>query len=387
MKTNLLRAAIFTPNDDGGFGVPVLLWGLPGVAKTAILRQLAQEYGMPIEVLSPAARGEGAFGVTPVPIDGKMTYPPPVWVEKFEEAGRGIVFVDEINLAATHYAGALLGLLQDRIIGSEQLPKGVRVLAAANPIDLAAASGGWDLSAPAANRVGHIEWKCPDVKTWSDWLMSDVFNTRPKIKDAAEEEQRVLEAWPSAWGDARGAVTGFLSANMTHLHAMPQNGSANMSKAWPSPRTWTFATRALASSQVHRLSEIERDEFIGAFVGDGVAGEFLTWMTKANLPNSADLLDGKVKWEHKVSRLDVTTAVFGSATALCLSTPAGEKQAKRSEKMWELLGLAAKTSPDLIVSPAKTLVGAKLFGSKGIEGLTKTASKIMPILEAANIKF
>lgn len=163
MKTNLLRAALFTPISEERWGLPLLLWGNPGVAKSAILRQLAREYGLPIEVLSPASRGEGAFGVTPVPDGGRMTYPRPDWTDKFEEAKRGIVFVDEINLAATHFAGALLGLLQDRVLGSYQLPPGVRVVAAANPIDLAAASGGWDLSAPAANRVGHLEPPCAEI--------------------------------------------------------------------------------------------------------------------------------------------------------------------------------------------------------------------------------
>src|SRR5258706_13170330 len=105
MKTNLLRAALFTPGPNRMWGLPILLWGAPGVAKTALIRQLSDEYSMPLEVLSPACRGEGAFGVTPVPVDGRMTYPRPDWTDRFEQTGRGIGFIDEINLAATHNAG------------------------------------------------------------------------------------------------------------------------------------------------------------------------------------------------------------------------------------------------------------------------------------------
>ena len=379
MKTNLLRAAMFTPGPAGMWGLPLLLWGQPGVAKTAVIRQLAHEYGMPIEVLSPACRGEGAFGVTPVPADGRMTYPRPDWTDRFAEAGRGIVFVDEIDLAATHYAGALLGMLQDRVLGSYQLGPGVRVFAAANPIEIAAASGGWDLSAPAANRVGHIDWPCPDVKTWTDWLLGNEIES--VVIDPSEEEANVMRAWPEAWGTARGIVAGFLSSHSTHLHAMPPAGSSDTSKAYPTPRSWEYAARALASSIIFNLTEAERDELVGAFIGPGTAGELFTWYANASLPNSADLLDGKVNWKHKVSRLDVTMAVFGSAVAVCTETADASLRKKRSEVMWGLLAQASETSPDLIVIPAKALVQAKLFSSA-----IKVLSKLQPLLVAANIQ-
>lgn len=379
MKTNIIRAALFTPMSSNFWGLPVLLWGAPGVAKSAIMRQLAAEFQMPIEVLSPACRGEGAFGVTPVPQDGKMTYPAPDWISKFEKAGRGIVFVDEINLAATHYAGALLGLLSDRVLGSYQLPPGVRIVAAANPIDIAAASGGWDLSAPAANRVGHLDWPCPDVKAWTDWLLG----TEEVVAgvDAADTEASVLAAWPAAWGRARGSIAGFLSAHSTHLHAMPAAGSGEMSKAWPSPRSWEYAARALAASSIFGLTDAERDEFTSAFVGNGAAGEFFTWYEKANLPDSFALLDGRVEWKHRPARLDVTMAVFSSAVGACVGTAEPELRKKRAEKMWALLSQAVDTAPDLVVNPAKVLAQAKLVGSS-----VKVASRLLPILEAANIQ-
>lgn len=380
MKTDILRVALFTPGPGGMWGLPLLLWGLPGVAKTAILRQLASEYGMPIEVLSPACRGEGAFGVTPVPADGRMTYPRPDWTDRFEREKRGIIFVDEINLAATHYAGALLGLLADRVIGSYQLPPGVRVVAAANPPDIAAASGGWDLSAPAANRVGHIDWPCPDIREWSEWLLSDVGGDKPRV-DLDAEEKGVLEAWPRAWSEARGVVTGFLGSHSTHLHAMPKAGGDGIGRAWPSPRSWEYATRAWASSTVFGLPDKDRDEFVASFIGEGAAGELLTWFSQANLPDSTDLLDGKIQWKHNPARLDVTTAVFGSAAAVCASTADVALRRIRSERMWGLLAQAVDSAPDLVIAPARVMAKAKLLGAA-----IKVASKLQPVLAAANIQ-
>lgn len=363
------------------WGLPLLLWGLPGVAKTAILREISKRYSLAIEVLSPACRGEGAFGVTPVPAADRMTYPRPDWTDRFERDKRGIVFVDEINLAASHYAGALLGLLADRVLGSYQLPPGVRVLAAANPPSIAAASGGWDLSAPAANRVGHVDWSCPDVREWSDWLLGRNTGEEMDASSVGDEEARVMAAWPAAWAEARGVVTGFLSAHSTHLHAMPTSGDNDVGRAWPSPRTWEYAARAWAGAAVHNLSEVDRDEFVSAFVGTGAAGELLTWWSKASLPNSEDLLDGRVQWKHNPARLDVTMAVFGSAAAVCVSTVDLVHRKTRAERMWQILAQAADSSPDLIVAPAKSLAKAKLLSS-GV----KTLSKLAGVLAAANIR-
>lgn len=380
MKINILRVALFTPGPDGTWGLPLLAWGMPGVAKSAIWRGLARNYGMHIEVLSPACRGEGAFGVTPVPADGRMTYPRPDWTDKFEKAKRGIVFIDEINLAATHYAGALLGLLQDRVLGSYRLPPGVRIAAAANPIDIAAASGGWDLSAPAANRVGHLEWPCPDVKTWTDWLLAH--DVSDDVIDAEDEEARVMAAWPAAFGKARGAIAGYISAHSSSLHAMPAAGSPDTSKAWPSPRTWEYAARALGAAIVYQMPEVERDEFVGCFVGEGAAGEFFEWFKRANLPNSADLLDGHITWKYSYDRLDIATAVFASTVGVCIGTTDAVSRKKRGEAMWALLAQAVDTAPDVVVNPAKQLARAAIFPRS-----MKAIAKMTSVLEAANITF
>ena len=85
----ILKAMLFTPVCGGGgkppgrWGLPIMFVGRPGTAKTSIIRSLTEQMGMQCEILSPAERGEGAFGVVPVPQDGILTYPMPDWTFKF----------------------------------------------------------------------------------------------------------------------------------------------------------------------------------------------------------------------------------------------------------------------------------------------------------------
>lgn len=311
----IIHAALFTPTNYG-WGLPLHCWGAPGVGKSAILRAIAGRIkDFPLEILSPGERGEGAFGVTPVPGgDGYLGYPPPDWKRKFDESGRGLVFIDEANTAPPAMQPAMLGLFLERRIGGQYLGKGVRLIMAANPVEMSA--GGWDYPAPTANRMGHVTWEPPTVESWCDWLVTGELQQPEATIDAEAEEQRVMAAWPAAWAKATMNVQGFLRARSVYLHKQPPAGHPDSGKAWPSPRSWEFATRAIAASSIHGLDEEMSDEFAGAFVGHGTYSEFCTYRREADLPNPEELLAGKGKFKHKPERLDRTFAVLGACAQL-----------------------------------------------------------------------
>jgi hypothetical protein len=105
----------------------------------------------------------------------------------------------------------------------------------------------------------------------------------------------------------------------------------------------------------------------------------MTWLDRANLPNSADLLDGRINWKHNPKRLDVTMAVFSSAVGVCIGTK-GDLRAPRADAMWKLLAQAADSSPDVLIQPAKVMVDNGLL-TRAVPVLTKLAT----ILKAADI--
>ena len=66
---------------------------------------------------------------------------------RLAEAGRGLLFLDELSTAPPAVQAALLRVVLERVVGDLTLPDEVAVVAAANPPDQAA--DGWDLSGAA----------------------------------------------------------------------------------------------------------------------------------------------------------------------------------------------------------------------------------------------
>lgn len=442
MHVNLLKASIFTPFRGGRWGLPLLCWGMPGAAKTAVIEEICAKYGMPCETLSPSERGEGAFGVVPVPAaastdhsylfalgekiiaytkakvpyedalakavreipnaDMFLSYPRPEWTNKFATEGRGVVFVDEVTSTPPALQAPLMGLILARRIGGYILPKGVRILAAANPVEIAA--GGFDLAAPLANRMGHIEWSAPTSEEHIQFMMrgsSSYGKTEqllaemdadldgepeagePETFDVDSEEKRVLKAWPEAWAIAVGSETSFIRARSSLKNVMPKEGDAKTGRAWPSDRTWDYATHAYAGALVHDLSQAERETYVEAFIGAGAAQEWFAFMDKLDLPDPAKILDGVEKFKHDPIRLDRSVAVLQSCVAL-VSPKTAKKRADRGDALWGLLEkmAAEKADLDIIIPSVHSLIDAELHSLKTA---AKTLAFVNPVLKKAGV--
>lgn len=380
MRHNVLHTILFTPLGNGHWGVPFLFWGPPGIGKSAVLEALRRRYkGWHVETLSPGERGEGAFGVVPVPVRGVLTYPAPDWVENLEHGG--VVFLDEMSTAEPALQKPLLGMLQARRIGSTEFSPGVRVLGAANPVDMA--TGGWDITPALSNRQGHMDWHCPSGEEWADWLLSSGSSSEeaPAIDPRAEEE-RVLKAWPNPWAKACGLVAGFVRRRPELLHRMPTQGSPEMSRAWPSPRSWEYATRLIAAVQVHGGDEALADDLVTGMVGQAAAAELAAWRAEADLPEPADVLDGRVEFSPDRKRLDRTQAVLSACAAL-VAPKTAEKRDARAGKLWGLLDGCAAFAIDVTVTPARQMANAGL----GImDEAAPLLGKLEPVLGAAGVR-
>lgn len=384
MKTEILRAALFTPISEGRWGLPVLFWSNPGEGKTSVIREVCADYGLPCTVLSPGEMGEGAFGVIPVPDkSGVIKYPPPEWVLNHADGKGGVVFIDEMSSTPPALQPPLLGLLFARRIGGATLDPRTRVVGAANPPEVAA--GGFDLAPPVANRCGHIEWAAPTPNEHADYMMSGTTGSREATSkgfDAKAEEARVLAAWPDAWAYAVGLETAFLRRRPALKNQCPKANDPKSTRAWPSDRSWENATRALASAKVHDLPDPIRDEFVASFIGAAASSEWFTFIEQTDLPDPAELLDGKVSFSHDRSRIDRTAAVLSSCVSLVTPTQAA-KRGERVSALWKLFGELHedKTLADVLVPPVFALTKANLHAKEGRPFL----AKINNLLKSAGI--
>lgn len=376
---NILKALLFTPGPKGRWGLPAIFEGGPGTGKTQQVEQAAAQFGLAIEVIIGSIREPTDVGGLARLEDDRFRLVPAAWAIKLGELKHGLVFLDELNTNVPAMQAALLRLATDGAVGEYMMPNTVRILAAQNKTEEAA--GGWDLTPPLANRFGHFSWETPSVAEWSSWLLSGGASAddRKRYETAPDIEARVLKSFDEPFAKAKGLVAGFLKAQPSLLHKMPKSGSPEAGRAWPSPRTWEMATRALAGAEVHRLEEADAQELLAAFVGVGPAAELIQYQTKADLPDPADVLDEKVAFKHDPKRLDRTTAILNSCAAIIAPDKAPKRQ-ERAAVLWKMLGEVSKDSADLCVQAGMVL--AKKGFITGKEAFA-TLAKLQPILAAA----
>ena len=79
--------------------VPVLLWGAPGTGKTSAIRAMAGAMGLPCETVIASIREPSDFAGLPIVVGGEVRFAPPAWARRLAEAGRGLLFLDELSTA------------------------------------------------------------------------------------------------------------------------------------------------------------------------------------------------------------------------------------------------------------------------------------------------
>ncbi|MGW7032689.1 AAA family ATPase [Streptomyces xanthophaeus] len=326
---------------------PVLLWGEPGIGKSAGMHRLAASLGVELETVIASVHEPSDFAGLPVvgedPATTGVPMAPPDWAVRLARTGHGLLFFDELSSAPPAVQAALLRVVLERRVGSLELPAAVRIVAAANPP--ASAADGWHLSPPLANRFVHLDWT-HDPRT----VARGMAGTWPEAAVPAVDPARV----PGSVARARGAVSGFLTARPGLVHQMPA-GAADRGRAWPSPRTWEMALRMLATGYA---AAVDREALAAALtgaVGEAPGIELLSYLEHLDLPDPDRVLADPEAFalpERGDRQLAFLIAVVAAVQ--------GELTRERWEAAWTVLAKAVEAGvPDVAARAAADLAAMR----------------------------
>ncbi|MGX1134281.1 hypothetical protein RKD49_006471 [Streptomyces glaucescens] len=348
--------------------LPVLLWGEPGIGKTAALTQLAASLDLPLTTVIASVHEPSDFSGLPVvgddPAVQGVPMAPPQWAVELVRAGRGLLFLDELSTATPAVQAALLRVVLERRVGALQLPPGVRIVAAANP--RASAADGWELSPPLANRFVHLYWVHD-----RDVVVRGLGGVWPR----AELPRLVPERLPEAVALARRAVCGFLEVRPTLIHRLPST-ETRRGGAWPSPRSWEAALTLLAFGTAAGVSRDVLALLVRGAVGDGPGLELLAHLDRMDLPDPESLLADPARAElpeRPPPPGDLRQAALEAVVAAVGARP----ERDRWEAAWAVLVRALETgAPDLLVAPATTLASLRRDDWEVPEAVERLASVV-----------
>ena len=178
--------AYFSKDEFGEYEIPlerqrpIFLMGPPGIGKTAIMEQIAQELGVGLVSYSMTHHTrQSAIGLPFIAEKnyGGKTYSVSEYTmseiiasvyDLMEDTGvrEGILFLDEINCVSETLAPAMLQFLQFKVFGRHRVPDGWIVVTAGNPPEYNNSVREFDIV--TWDRLKRIDIE-PDYKAWKEY--------------------------------------------------------------------------------------------------------------------------------------------------------------------------------------------------------------------------
>lgn len=271
--------------------LPVYIWGTMGIGKSESVRRVAQQIAKELKLtfLDGEADGEEKFGFIDVRVSqlepsdlrglpimngGITKWLPPSWLPSNEKS-KGILFLDELNLAVPSIHASCYQLIHDRRIGDYKLPDGWIVISAGNTISDKA--NVFELPAPLLNRFVHVELRIPTAKEFIDYALKHDFDS---------------------------SIISFLEFKPTYIYKFDKN---NKDKSFPTPRSISFASRLV---QENDCGLEEKEVLISSAVGEAFATEFIAFLKLQNKIDIKSILE-KPELVKDIQGIDLKYSLLG----------------------------------------------------------------------------
>lgn len=198
---------------ETGHHTPVMLWGPPGVGKSDIVGQIAERHNVPVLDIRLSQMEPSDLRGIPFRSGDLVEWAVPAMLPNAKRHGlSGVLFLDEITSAPPSVSAAAYQLILDRRLGQYEVPDGWAIVAAGNRQGDRGVT--YTMPAPLANRFSHFEVDI-NLDDWVAWAYANNIDER---------------------------VIGFLRFRPELLFDFDP---AHNPVAFPSPRSWEFAHRAL----------------------------------------------------------------------------------------------------------------------------------------------
>lgn len=202
-----------------GHHTPVMLWGPPGVGKSQIVTQIGARHHVPVIDIRLSQMEPSDLRGIPFRVGEHVEWAVPAMLpDAVRHGNEGVLFLDEITSAPPSVSAAAYQLILDRRLGAYQVPPGWAIFAAGNRQGDRGVT--YSMPAPLANRFSHFEFDT-NLDDWVAWAYANGIDER---------------------------VIGFLRFRPELLFDFDP---AHNPVAFPSPRSWEFAHRALAKFGDH----------------------------------------------------------------------------------------------------------------------------------------
>jgi hypothetical protein len=183
------------------------------VGKSQIIAQVAARHGVPMIDIRLSQMEPSDLRGIPFRIEDRVEWAIPAMLPDAKRHGpQGILFLDEITSAPPSVSAAAYQLILDRRLGAYQIPEGWAIFAAGNRQGDRGVT--YTMPAPLANRFSHFEVEA-NLDDWVAWAYANNIDER---------------------------LIGFLRFRPELLFDFDP---AHNPVAFPSPRSWEFAHRAL----------------------------------------------------------------------------------------------------------------------------------------------
>jgi len=302
--------------------VPTFLWGAPGIGKSSIVKQIAQDSDLNFIDLRLALMDP--TDLKGIPFYDKESHTalwaPPAFLP---HEGKGILFLDELNSAAPAVQSSAYQLILDRRVGEYELPEGWAIVAAGNREGDRGVT--YRMPAPLANRFVHFELEV-SVDDWRRWAYKSGLDSR---------------------------IIAYISYKNEHLFTFDAKKEV---KSFATPRSWEYVGTILQSSIASALLL----ETLSGAIGRDVAVSFLNFLKVMDrLPDIKAILDNEQKSYSE--EVDVLYALSSGIVSHYLQNPSKERLENLLGYTLELQGEFAVMIVQDLQRAGVTMEGSALF--------------------------